>query len=338
MIRNALLPVFVAIAFLFVAGCSREDASVVVLYTSVDQPVAQPIVDAFTRETGIKVELRTDTEATKSVGLAERLRAEKASPKADVWWGNEVFHTINLANEGVLQPYASQSPSAADVGLQFRDPDGRWASVGLRARVIVVTQAVRPLRPWPEVKGLADLLDPNWRGQLAIARPTAGTTGGHVAALYVLLGQEKADAFFRALHAQQVKLLGGNSVVADHVARGTVWAGLTDNDDYAAALHEGGQLTSVLPDQDGFGTLTMPTTVGLVAGAPHASAGKKLVDYLLSPQVEQKLLDAKFARYSVRDGVGERVKTMPVDYRKVAEVMPTAVRRATALMEGRAVE
>ncbi|HLL87759.1 MAG TPA: hypothetical protein VK324_00495, partial [Tepidisphaeraceae bacterium] len=112
MIRNALLPVFVAIAFLFVAGCSREDASVVVLYTSVDQPVAQPIVDAFTRETGIKVELRTDTEATKSVGLAERLRAEKASPKADVWWGNEVFHTINLADAGLLEPY--DPPTARD--------------------------------------------------------------------------------------------------------------------------------------------------------------------------------------------------------------------------------
>ena len=118
-------------ALLF-AGCNKSggsaDNSRVVLYTSVDQPVAEPIVREFEKRTGIKVDLQTDTEATKSSGLAARLQAERANPQADVWWGNEVFHTINLAENGVLAPY--ESPSAADIPAKFKDPGHRWAGSG----------------------------------------------------------------------------------------------------------------------------------------------------------------------------------------------------------------
>src|SRR5688572_31906983 len=84
----------------FLLGCNRDApaaAQRVVVYTSVDQPVAEPILREFEKRTGIKVDVQTDTEATKSAGLAARLQAEKANPQADVWWGNEIFHTINLA-------------------------------------------------------------------------------------------------------------------------------------------------------------------------------------------------------------------------------------------------
>src|SRR3982750_3589235 len=87
------------------------------------QPVAEPIVREFEKRTGIKVDLQTDTEATKSSGLAARLQAERSNPQADVWWGNEVFHTINLAENGVLGAY--ESPSAADIPDKFKDPHHR---------------------------------------------------------------------------------------------------------------------------------------------------------------------------------------------------------------------
>src|SRR5215207_6646897 len=86
------------------SSCGRSDPPLVV-YTSVDQPIAAPIIKDFEHKTGIRVTLVTDAEATKSVGLAERIRAEKANPQADVFWSNEPFHTINLANEGLLEPY-----------------------------------------------------------------------------------------------------------------------------------------------------------------------------------------------------------------------------------------
>jgi iron(III) transport system substrate-binding protein len=88
-----------------------------VLYTSVDEPFVLPLVDEFKQRTGISVTLLTDAEASKSVGLAERLRAEKDHPQADVWWDNECFLTINLADEGVVEAY--NSPSAADIPAQY---------------------------------------------------------------------------------------------------------------------------------------------------------------------------------------------------------------------------
>src|SRR5436190_1170427 len=101
-------------------GCDRKTSLDLVLYTSVDEPIARPIVDAFEQQTHIHVRLVTDTEATKSVGLAERLRAEKDHPQADVWWGNEPFYTIALADEGLLQAY--DSPSSGDVDPMYKDP------------------------------------------------------------------------------------------------------------------------------------------------------------------------------------------------------------------------
>ena len=67
----------------------------------------------------------------------------------------------------------------------------------------------------------------------------------------------------------------------------------------------------------------------------HAAEARELIDFLLSKRVEQKLIDAQFAFGSVRDGVGPSVKSMDVDYRAVAKKMPEAVRRATAILEGR---
>jgi iron(III) transport system substrate-binding protein len=306
-----------------------------VLYTSIDEPIARPIIQVFERRTRIRVVLVTDSEASKTVGLAERLRAEKANPQADVYWGNEPFHTINLAEEGVLAAY--ESPSAKDVPERYRDPQHRWAGNGLRARVIAGNSRAPTRRQWyswqPSFSGLSDFAAKQHRGKIAIARPTAGTTGGHVAALYVLWGDAKADEFFRSLRANDVKVVGGNSVVAQLVGNGTVWAGLTDNDDVHAARAQGAKIYMRLPDDDTIGTLMVPTTAGLVAGSKHSADAKKLIDFLLSEEVEHMLIRADFAGWSVR-GTSD-VKAMDVDYREVARVMPHAVRRATAILEGR---
>jgi iron(III) transport system substrate-binding protein len=319
-----------ALCALGLGGCGEANSSSpqVVLYTSVDEPIARPIIQQFEKTSGIRVRLVTDAEATKSVGLAEKVRAEKANPQADVFWGNEPFHTINLAEEGLLAPY--EAAAAKEIPPQFKDPQQRWAGNGLRARVIAVSGrlSVRP-------EGLDDLTQPAWKGKIVMASPSAGTTGGHVAAIYVLRGDDGARDFFKKLHANGIKLVGGNSVSAQQVAQNNFAAGLTDNDDVANAKVDLPALDSVLPDQDGDGTLMVPTTVGLVAGGKNAEAGKKLTEYLLSAVVEKKLIDAKFALVSVRELEKNNVKAMKVDYREVARALPRAVREATAILEGR---
>src|SRR3954469_1416438 len=333
--RSSILHLLSSFCLIFaVTGCDRNGpgGDVVVVYTSVDDPVARPILQDFTRTTGIRVEIRTDTEANKSAGLAARLEAEKSNPKCDVWWGNEVFRTIRLADAGVLAAY--ESPSVADVPQLFKDPSHLWAGSGLRARVIGVhvSPGERAVNLLPN-GSIEDLVRPELKGKIAIANPRAGTTSGQVAALYVLWGDEKARAYFRSLRDNGVKVLGGNGDVANEVAKGTVLAGLTDNDDVDNAAREGGGISAVLPDQKTFGTLTIPCTVSLVAGAQHPDAAKKLIDYLLSAATEKRLIDAKFAGYSVRSE-SKGLTSMKVDYREVAKVLPHACDDANSILVG----
>jgi len=333
-IRAPSVALFFCLFFLPVYGCDRKASAgdAVVLYTSVDEPVARPILDEFTKRTGIRVDVRTDTEANKSAGLAARLEAEKSNPKADVWWGNEVFRTIRLADAGVLAPY--ESPSAKDVPEQFKDPSHLWAGSGLRVRVIAVhVDPKSDVNPLPN-DSIQDLSRPELKARIAIANPRAGTTSGHVAALYVLWGDAKAAAFFRALHDNGAKVLGGNGDVAAEVAKGTVWVGLTDNDDVDNMKREGGAIRAVLPDQKTIGTLTIPCTAAWVAGAKHPDPAKKLIDYLLSAEVEKKLIEVKFAGASVRAGAGD-FKPMRVDYREVSKVLDRAANEAHAILVGR---
>jgi iron(III) transport system substrate-binding protein len=327
---------FIALSFALLlaasvsTGCHKQQASEeIVVYCGVDEPYAREVFKDFEKQTGLHVAIQYDIESSKSVGLAGKLTAEKDYPRADVWWGSEAFLSVRLANEGILQPY--RPTTAADVPDEFKDVDGYWTGVGLRARVLAIGV---PPPPFP-ITGIQDLADPRLKKKIAMSRPTAGATGAHVAALYVVWGPEKAKAFFRKLHDNGVDLLGGNAEVANQVGAGNYTLGLTDSDDVANAITDGGKLSMVVPDQTGEGTLAMPTTVGLVKGAKHPENAKKLLDFLASRQAEQKLIDLKFARWSVRSGSGNEIKSMKVDYRQAAKVYGQAQREATAILEGR---
>jgi iron(III) transport system substrate-binding protein len=321
------------IALLVLAGCGdRNDRNTVYIYCAVDEPYASKVFLDFEKQTGIHVHPTYDIESAKSVGLSQKLEAEKDHPQADVWWGSEAFNTARLVPEGVLSPYAS--PSAADIPARFKDKNNMWAGVGLRARVI----AVGVPAPDFELKHVSDLLDPRLKGKICISRPTAGATGAHVAAIYLTLGEAKADAFFKGLHDNGITLLGGNAEVADQVGTGAFAVGITDSDDIVNTLANRGHLSMVVPDQgpDDVGAVTMPTTVGLVAGSHNTEAAKKLIDFLESRRTEQNLIDQGFAKWSVRDDPAKGgVKSMPIDYDAAAAIYATAGRRATALMEGR---
>ncbi len=295
------------------------------LYTSVDQPYAVKIIREFEKQTGITVRVLTDAEATKTAGLAERLRAERNNPRADVWWSNEVFHTIRLANEGILAPY--ESPAAKDIPAQFVDKQHRWTAAALRIRVLLAAEGV-------DVKGYRDLLRPDLKGKSVLAKPAFGTTGGHMAAMYVLLGEQKYRGFLEAARANGLKLVGGNAIAANMVGSGQMSFVFTDNDDADHVMAGGAKVKMIIPDQaeGGIGTLAMPCSVGLVAGARNEDAAKELIDYLVSREVEQMLISDKFAYASVRDAGGD-LKVMQVDFPTVAEKMPEAINMALRILE-----
>lgn len=316
------------------SGDAKPQASKeVVIYSSIDQQYLRPLMKRFEEKTGIKVTVVTDAEGTKTAGLAEKILAEKANPRADVYWGNEPFHTINLAEQGIFTPY--RSPAAMDVPDRWRGKDDLYTCMGARARWLVVSARPEHKDRVAKIKGLADLADPALKGKVGIGHPGFGTTSGHIAAMYELRGDEKANELMKALRANDIKMLGGNSVVVQQVAGGAVIAGLTDNDDVQNAKAQGQQVDGVVPDQDGDGTLVIPTTVALVKGGPNAEAAKKLIDFLFDPAVEKELIDGRFLAYSVRN-LDKQVKAMDVDYVKVAHRMRKAVEDSLTILQDRA--
>ena len=90
-----LLPFFLLAAFLLpLSACSDSGNREVVIYTSVDQVFSEPLLEQFEQETAITVLPLYDTEASKTVGLVNRLVAEKDNPKADVFWNGEFVQTL----------------------------------------------------------------------------------------------------------------------------------------------------------------------------------------------------------------------------------------------------
>lgn len=269
----------------------------VVAYVSLDQVYSQPILEAFERETGVRVRAVYDTEATKTTGLANRLLAEKAAPQADVFWNSEVVRTLVLEREGVLAPY--RSPVAAGIPVAFRDPDHHWTGFAARARVLAVNPALLPRADWPT--GIGELGDAKWKGRSAMAYPLFGTTSAHVAALFATWGPERATKWLESLAENGVAVVDGNSTARDLVVAGRVPVALTDSDDVASARARGDAIEMIFPDAEGEGTLVIPNTVALIAGAPHPEEGKRLIDFLLSPETELALSRLPGAQIPLRE-------------------------------------
>src|SRR4051794_25189876 len=95
------------------SGCHRSEAEQpeVVVYTALDREFSAPIFAEFTKMTGIAVRAKYDTESTKTVGLTEAIISERARPRCDLFWNNEILNTVRLERAGLLRPY--HSPAAA---------------------------------------------------------------------------------------------------------------------------------------------------------------------------------------------------------------------------------
>ncbi len=282
-------------------GCkpNHSNSKEVVIYTSVDQVYSEPILKEFENKTGIKVLVKYDVEAAKTTGLVNKLIAEKDNPQADVFWNGEFAQTILLKEKDILTPY--ESDNIEGIPAQYRDTNGYWYGFGGRARVIIINTNLLSQDEYPT--SIYDFLDSSYDAEkIAIAYPLFGTTATHASALYGVLGNEKGKSFFEQVKARNVRIVDGNSVVRDLVANGDAIFGLTDTDDAAGAIAKGAPVTVVFPDQneEGLGTLIVPNTVALVKNGPNTEEGKLLLEYLLSTEVEEQLMDSGWFQISFR--------------------------------------
>jgi iron(III) transport system substrate-binding protein len=242
----------------------------VIAYCAQDQDYAEPIFRDFEKETGINVRAVYDSEAVKTVGMANRLLAERNHPQCDVFWGNEEMRTRQLA--------------AKDV---FRETNG-WAAFGYRSRRIVINTNHLSLASAPH--SLVELTNALWKGKVALANPQFGTTGAHFHALRQKWGESVWETWCRALAANKPFLVDGNSVVVKLVGQGEAWLGLTDSDDIAAGQQEGLPIVALPMTED---TLLIPNTAGVVRDAPHPDTAQRLFEFLQRREVVERLVSAK---------------------------------------------
>lgn len=332
--RNSTLVIYycaVPLIFgLLVSQClSMANSPSVIVYTALDQEFSRPVLEEFTRQTGIQVLAKYDTESTKTVGLTQALFAERERPRCDLFWNNEIVNTLRLDQARLLGSYAS--PIAAAYPPQFRSPAGNWHGFAARARVLIVNTEL--VATADEPTSILDLIDPEWRDRVAIAKPLAGTTASHAACLFALWGEARAKVFFRAVNGN-AQILSGNKQVALSVARGELAFGLTDTDDAIIELEKGMPVRIVYPDQgdDELGTLFIPNTLALIAGGPNRESAERLVEFLLSPEVEGMLAAGPSAqiplnpntKHSPRVESPSTVRAMAVDFEAAAKYWKVA--------------
>ncbi|MEM8812353.1 MAG: extracellular solute-binding protein [Pseudomonadota bacterium] len=315
---------------LSLSSLSVARADTVIVYVSVDQNYAEPILDRFEAETGIRVRAVYDVEAAKTTGLINRLIAEKNRPRADVFWNGEFSQMALLKRHDVLTPH--QPRGLRDVHSQ--DPEKLWTLFGGRARVLIVNKERLGEETWPQ--SLQDILDTRWPAKdVAVAYPMFGTTATQAAALFAAWGSDRALSFFSDAVDRGVRFVDGNSVVRDLAVTGDIAFGLTDTDDACAAKTKGHPVEIVFPDQgDGdMGTLVIANAVGLVRGGTNPESGAKLIDYLLSAAVADDLARAGWFHVDGTETLSandcdlpKQVKAMDIDPAGIIAVQPDAMK------------
>ncbi len=302
-------------------ACSTGNEKQVVVYTSVDQVFAEPILKDFENETGIKVNAVFDTEEAKSTGVLNRLIAEKNQPQCDVFWSGDPIRADLLKQKGISTAY--QSLAAQDLPDIFKDKDDHWTGFSARARVLLVNTNLVPDSLIPS--SILDLSNAKYKNKVAIANPLFGTTSFHIAALFTVIGDENAKKWLRDIKNNEIIIATSNGDVKKKVVNGEVWIGLTDTDDANEAIKEGAPVKMIFLDQNEFGNLINPNTVSLIRNSPQQANGKRVMDYLLSRETEEKLAKS-CAQMPLHKGVPvpasvpvlDSIKPMKVDYQATA--------------------
>jgi iron(III) transport system substrate-binding protein len=254
------------------------------VYTTRQPELIQPVIDAFTAQTGIQVNLAFIEE-----GLVERLVAEGARSPADLVMTVDIGNLEQIVDAGVIQPVQSEVLDAA-IPEAFRDPENRWFALTERARIVYASKdRVAP----GEVTTYEDLADPKWQGRIC-TRP--GTHNYNLALLSAVIahhGEDYAREWAEGLRANLARKPQGN----DTAQVRAIWAGECDislgNTYYMGQMLEDPEqaewANSVRIDfptfEDG-GTHINVSGIAMTQAAPDKEEALQLMEFLVSPEAQ----------------------------------------------------
>jgi iron(III) transport system substrate-binding protein len=255
------------------------------VYSNRQPELIQPLLDAFTEETGIATNV-----AFLDKGMVERLQAEGDRSPADVVLTVDISRLAELVDAGVIQPVESEVLSA-QIPEAFRDPDNLWFGLTTRARVIY---ASKDRVAEGEVTTYEDLVDPKWQGRICIR---SGTNAYNVALAAAVLhhhGEEATVAWLEGLKANLAQKPQGN----DRSQVKSIWAGECDislgNTYYMGAMiadeeqKEWADAVRIeFPTFENGGTHMNVSGMAMTKAAPNRDDALKFMEFLASDRAQQ---------------------------------------------------
>jgi iron(III) transport system substrate-binding protein len=202
------------------SGCATtpsDSAESITIYSGRSETLISELLDTFTQETGIEINVRYGDSAE----LAAQILEEGDNVQADVFFSQDAGALGALAKEGLTRSLPTDITDLVDAS--YKSKDSQWIGVSGRARVLVVDPAKVTELP----TSYKDLMDPSWKGRIAIA-PTNASFQAFITAIRITEGEKAAKDFLEAMKENAV-LFEKNGLILQAVEDGVVDAGLINH-------------------------------------------------------------------------------------------------------------
>ncbi len=241
------------------------------------------IQTVFAKSTGIKVNM-----SLKGSGEAlAQLIAEKANPKTDVWFGGTGDPHLQAAEQDLTMEYKSASLPQLHAWAQQQAQQSGWKTVGIYSgplgfgynTELLAKKKMAVPRSW------ADLLKPEYKGEIQVANPaSSGTAYTMVATLVQLMGEDKAFDYMKALHKNIGAYTRSGTGPIKAVARGETAVSISFVHDGPGEKMQGFPVETVTPSE---GTGAEIGSMSIVKGARNLDAAKRFYEWALTAQAQQ---------------------------------------------------
>jgi len=283
------------------------------VYTALAEFEVARILAGFTQDTGIQAKfLRL------SAGeMAARIIAEAANPKGDVFFGGPAISHMTVKAAGFLVPY--KSPSAAGIPDQAKDPDGYWTGFYIGGVAFAINRDLLKKMNLTAPKSWADLLKPQYKGQIVMANvATSGTAINTIAGWLSpdLFGEPKTWDYVKQLHVNIHHYERSGAVPAQRVGSGEFLIGIAMGHDVNKIVSAGYPVDIVYPSE---GTGWEIGALSIIKGGPNPDSAKAFADWMLGPKGGQIHTDISL-RVSTRTDVMLPPGATPIDKIKLVKI------------------
>jgi iron(III) transport system substrate-binding protein len=260
---------------------STAAAQSLVVYTSVDEENARRILDAFTADTGIDVQM-----VFLSSGPAlSRIEAEAGRPQADVWFGAPSENHILAKDRGLTQPYVSAHADA--LVPEFKDEEGYWHAIYTNPLALGVRTDILEQRGAAVPRSWADLTDPQYRGLIQMPSPqSSGTAYAVILTLIELMGEDAAFEYMAELNPNVQTYTQSGTAPSGSLGVGETVIGLQFSPGFLRLVDEGFPVEVVFPSE---GVGYEVAAMSILNGTDSLEEAQALVDWMTSQQGQAQL-------------------------------------------------